>query len=253
MSTHNPLMISSTRQSVIGLSLAAAICGVWLLLHIWSVFFFDLTGSLWPLIPVIVALQVWLYVGMFIVAHDAMHGSLVPGNGAANTWLGRIILLIYAGFGWGNLQSAHMQHHKTPGTEEDPDFYAGDPSRFWTWYFVFFKRYFGVTQLLIISAQVLVYMYLFGASLFNIWVFWALPSIASSAQLFYFGTYLPHRHEEVGFADEHNARTNNYPWLMSLLTCFHFGYHHEHHLYPHEPWWRLPLRRAERMSGKAAA
>ena len=27
--------------------------------------------------------------------------------------------------------------------------------------------------------------------------YWALPAILSSAQLFYFGTYLPHRHEEV--------------------------------------------------------
>ena len=32
---------------------------------------------------------------------------------------------------------------------------------------------------------------------------------------------------------------------LSLLTCYHFGgYHHEHHLHPGVPWWRLPGTRA---------
>ena len=31
--------------------------------------------------------------------------------------------------------------------------------------------------------------------------------------------------------------------LGSLVTCYHFGYHHEHHLYPAVPSWRLPAAR----------
>ncbi|HYD98464.1 MAG TPA: fatty acid desaturase, partial [Alphaproteobacteria bacterium] len=31
--------------------------------------------------------------------------------------------------------------------------------------------------------------------------------------------------------------------LVSLLTCYHFGHHHEHHLRPDVPWWRLPSLR----------
>jgi beta-carotene ketolase (CrtW type) len=74
-------------------------------------------------------------------------------------------------------------------------------------------------------------------------VFWALPALLSSVQLFYFGTYRPHRVDEVPFSDQHRARSNDFSPLMSLLTCFHFGYHHEHHDTPWVPWWRLPARR----------
>jgi beta-carotene ketolase (CrtW type) len=28
--------------------------------------------------------------------------------------------------------------------------------------------------------------------------------------------------------------------LMSLVTCFHFGLHEEHHERPNVPWWKLP-------------
>ena len=73
----------------------------------------------------------------------------------------------------------------------------------------------------------------------------ALPAILSSVQLFTFGTFLPHRHEEAPFVDAHRSRTNDFGWLASLLTCFHFGYHHEHHLSPGTPWWALPAKRRE--------
>jgi beta-carotene/zeaxanthin 4-ketolase len=84
---------------------------------------------------------------------------------------------------------------------------------------------------------------LLGAPAVNVFVFWAFPALLSSAQLFYFGTYLPHRHDDDGFVDRHRARSSDYGWLTSLLTCFHFGYHHEHHLHPHLPWWALPAAR----------
>ena len=74
-------------------------------------------------------------------------------------------------------------------------------------------------------------------------LFWALPSLLASLQLFYFGTYLPHRRDETPFLDPHQARSNGYSYLASLATCFHFGYHHEHHADPSVPWWRLPAFR----------
>ncbi|WP_208766779.1 fatty acid desaturase [Nostoc flagelliforme] len=24
------------------------------------------------------------------------------------------------------------------------------------------------------------------------------------------------------------------------MSCYHFGYHQEHHEYPDVPWWKLP-------------
>ena len=97
-----------------------------------------------------------------------------------------------------------------------------------------------------------IYVLVLKAPFANLLVFWALPSILSSLQLFAFGTWLPHRHEVRGFPDHHNARTLGYGWLTSLLTCFHFGLHHEHHLRPDAPWWRLPaVRRARVVAGEA--
>jgi len=107
----------------------------------------------------------------------------------------------------------------------------------------FFLTYFGLRQVLILVGFTLTYIIL-GAEYVNTIIMWAIPAILSSVQLFYFGTYLTHRHSD-DFPDEHNARTNNFGWLASLFSCFHFGYHHEHHLFPHEPWWRLPAKKRE--------
>lgn len=59
-----------------------------------------------------------------------------------------------------------------------------------------------------------------------------VPSILFSLQLVYFGTYLPHRADVQPFAARYRARSNDLLLLASLLTCFHFGYHHEHHRKP---------------------
>jgi beta-carotene ketolase (CrtW type) len=67
------------------------------------------------------------------------------------------------------------------------------------------------------------------------------PALLSTLQLFVFGTWLPHRpHADAPFADRHRARSQRWPTWLSLLTCYHFGYHWEHHAHPHVPWWRLP-------------
>ena len=227
-----------------GIALAVAICGAWLSLHIYLIFGFNWMSAN-PLITILaVAAQVWLYAGMFIVAHDSMHGSLFPKSARANHIAGQAILFIYAGFNWPKMRAAHHAHHDNPGTADDPDFNPDNPTAFAPWFYRWFRTYFGLAQIVLIAALVGIYMFVFGAAYSNILIFWALPALLSSLQLFYFGTYLPHRHGEA-FSDEHNARSNDYPWIGSLLSCFHFGYHHEHHLYPYEPWWRLPVRRKE--------
>lgn len=233
------------RQTRIGLGLAALITLTFLAVHIGSVFLLPLEGRWWLLAPAIVAVQAWLSVGLFIIAHDAMHGSLAPGRPGVNLFWGRLTLLLYAGFWMDRLRPKHFDHHRHVGTAHDPDFSAEHPTRFWPWYLGFMRRYFGRREFLILSALVWAYVLLLGAPLGNLLLYWALPAILSSVQLFYFGTYLPHRHEDAPFADEHNARSNAFPVWLSLLTCFHFGYHREHHLSPGTPWWALPARRRE--------
>lgn len=230
------------RQAFAGGLLAALISAAWLTLHVYFVFFYAISRSSVAVAPLIIATSCWLSVGLFIVAHDAMHGSLFPNRARANLLAGRVALALYAGFAFDRLKKAHLAHHRAPGTRADPDFDADHPSSFWPWYRAFMRRYFGAREFLILSMLISTYL-LIGAHIANLLLFWALPALLSSLQLFYFGTFLPHRHDHKPFADSHNARTNEYGWLLSLITCFHFGYHHEHHLMPFVPWWRLPAAR----------
>lgn len=236
-------------QMRVGLGLAMLIITAFVSLHVYAVFFhpWSAAGLLWA--PLLVPVLTWLSVGLFIVAHDAMHGSLAPGHPALNRAFGRLTLLLYAGFWMDRLSPKHFDHHRHVGTERDPDFHAPHPTRFWPWYLSFMRRYFGWREALVITAVVWTYVLLLGADVRNVLLYWALPAILSSLQLFTFGTWLPHRHQDQPFADQHRSRTNDYRWLASLLTCFHFGYHHEHHLSPGTPWWRLPeVRRQRRLS-----
>lgn len=228
------------RQGRIGLALAAAVILAWLALHIAAVFFYRFTPLGIALAPVVVALLCWLYVGLFIVAHDCMHGSLVPFAPRTNRAVGRLALLLYAGFDYDKLNREHHLHHRHAGTADDPDFSVARNGSFWAWYLDFFRHYVSWREIVVISAIVWFYLLALGAPLPNLLAFWSLPAILSSMQLFYFGTYLPHRPTAVPFTDRHRTHSNDYPLWLSLATCFHFGYHHAHHASPGTPWWRLP-------------
>ena len=236
------------RQALTGLALTAAIFAAWLSIHLFAMFVFDLTWASLPLALAMVIVQCWLSVGMFIASHDAMHGSLVPGGGRINDVVGGFLLFVYAGFAWKRMRDAHFAHHKAPGTLDDPDFSVDHPTRFWPWYGTFLKRYFGWRSLAFVVALVWGLHLIADVPMANIVLFYGLPSIASSIQLFYFGTYRPHRHEgedRPGFADRHNARSERFGPLASLASCYHFGYHLEHHRRPDIPWWGLPKARRE--------
>lgn len=223
---------------------AGLIVAAWLAIHLGGIFFWrwDWTGA--PVAVLLILIQAWLSTGLFIIAHDCMHGSLVPGAPAINRAVGTLCLMLYAGLSYGALLPKHHAHHRRPGTADDPDFHPGAPRRALPWFVRFFRGYYSHAQILRITMAATAYL-LLGASLLNIVAFWAVPALLALCQLFFFGTYLPHRHEDAAFADRHNARSTRWHPLLSLLTCYHFGaYHHEHHLAPAAPWWRLPKVRA---------
>lgn len=227
-------------QRHIGLALAGAIIVAWLIVHVAGIFWWRLEWGDAPLIATMVILQAWLSTGLFITAHDAMHGALAPGRPRLNRFVGSLCLGLYAALSYRQLAPKHALHHRHVGTDGDPDFHAADPTRAAPWLLAFFRSYYTHGQIVRITLVALLYM-LLGASLLNIVIFWAMPALLALWQLFFFGTYLPHRHEEAAFADDHRARSTQLPKLLSLLTCFHFGgYHHEHHLSPGTPWWALP-------------
>jgi beta-carotene/zeaxanthin 4-ketolase len=232
--------MSRARQTATGLALAGLILAAWLSLHLYGVFLHRWSAADWLLVPLLVALQTWLGTGLFIVAHDAIHGSLAPGRPELNRSIGQVCVALYAGFSFARLAQKHRMHHAAPGSDADPDFHPAAPTAFVPWFARFFRTYFGWRELAAVSAVLTVYVLALGTSPLNAAVFWGLPAILSALQLFTFGTYLPHRHGNAAFRDPHRARSLDYPWLLSLAACFHFGRHHEHHLHPSAPWWRLP-------------
>jgi beta-carotene ketolase (CrtW type) len=232
-----------THQRFVGLGLAGLIVAMWAILHVYCIFFLQLTGARWFAAPFLVAMQAWLYVGVFIVAHDAIHGSLALGWPRLNRIIGQVCVGLYAGFSYRRLADGHSGHHAAPGTARDPDFDADSPHGFSAWFVKFFLTYFSMYEMTIMTLWASFYIFILHANVMNLIVFWAMPALLSAIQLFVFGTWLPHRHQSSPFVDEHRARSSGFGWLASLLTCFHFGYHHEHHTEPQLPWWRLPAAR----------
>ncbi|MCM8556769.1 fatty acid desaturase [Sphingomicrobium sediminis] len=236
--------IATERQARTGLLLAIAVIGAWLGGHVAAVWV--LTAWEQPFFAIaLFMVQTWLSVGLFIIAHDAMHGSLAPGMPAVNKGFGRLALRLYMGFSYDRLYPKHHAHHDHVGTADDPDFDPDHPTSLPRWYWTFMTRYLDWYVFWVTGTIVTIYavtLFLVGGWERAVHIlFWAGPSLAASMQLFYFGTYRPHHHVEGEvFADHHNSRSNDFPVWKSLLTCFHFGYHHEHHLHPGTPWWRLP-------------
>jgi beta-carotene ketolase (CrtW type) len=197
------------------------------------------------LIPAGILVQTFLYTGLFITAHDAMHGTIAPSLRWVNVYVGRVCAFLFALFSFTALQAKHWEHHGAPASEHDPDFHDGAHPQFWAWYLHFMREYLSWKQLVGMAIVFNILHHGAGVGIVNLLCFWVVPSLASTVQLFYFGTYLPHRAQQSNYRDRHRARSNDYPVWLSFLTCYHFGYHWEHHEFPHLPWWKLPSARRD--------
>ena len=184
--------------------------------------------------------QTFLYTGLFITAHDAMHGLVCPQNCQINNLIGSLTLWMYGLFSYEKLWQKHWLHHCYPASKLDPDFHNGKDSCFFAWYFHFIKGYWSWRRLggLLVIFSLVIYVLHISPS--NLALFWVIPSILSSLQLFYFGTFLTHQKPKGGYRNPHRAQSNALPILWSFITCYHFGYHQEHHEHPDVPWWKLP-------------
>jgi beta-carotene ketolase (CrtW type) len=211
-----------------------------------------LQADLFPGSPLMVLLAVavrtFLQTGLFVLGHDAMHRTLVPGHSRLNDGIGRLSLLLYAGLPWGRCRRHHLRHHRWPGSLRDPDFRSARGGGVVRWYARFMANYLSPSQLVpLLSAWAAAALVLAGPQperLINLMAFWILPLVLSSFQLFLFGTYLPHRSDPSAGGGHHVVRSLRYSPLLSLMACYHFGYHWEHHAFPDVPWYRLPeLRR----------
>ncbi len=194
------------------------------------------------LIPLFVLLQTFLYTGLFITAHDAMHGSIYTKNRRLNNLIGSFAVFLYALFSFNGLKQKHYLHHRFPGRKKDPDFHNGQDTGFFAWYFHFMRQYIHLSQIIGMAVLFNLLLHVLGVPLWRLLLFWVLPSFLSTIQLFYFGTFLTHKQPKNGFTNQHHAKSNDYPVWLSFLTCFHFGYHLEHHQFPRTPWYALPAK-----------
>ncbi len=174
--------------------------------------------------------QMHLFTGLFITAHDAMHGT-VSSSSKLNLAIGQICTALYAAFPFNKLLKKHHEHHRYVHSESDPDYHEGN---FFSWYFKFMKEYLSVWQILIMALAFNILKLWFSET--NLLLFWILPSLLSTVQLFYFGTWLPHHgvHNNL-----HQSRSQSKNHILAFLSCYFFGYHYEHHESPGTPWWRL--------------
>jgi beta-carotene ketolase (CrtW type) len=183
-----------------------------------------------PLLYLAILLQMHLYTGLFITAHDAMHGTVSP-NKMANNAFGYITTFLYAAFWYPRLYTKHHKHHSHVHTEEDPDYHHGG---FFSWYIRFIRNYLSVWQVVFMAVLFNVLKIWIPQS--NLILFWVVPSLLSTMQLFYFGTYQPHKGEHD---NQHQSRSQSKNHVFAFLTCYFFGYHYEHHASPATPWWQL--------------
>ena len=197
------------------------------------------------LVLIAVLIRIFLQTGLFIIAHDAMHSILCRSNPKVNAILGSIALAIYAFLPFDNCSKNHNLHHKYQATEFDPDFSSENNKGILSWYFKFMIGYLSLTQmgLLLCSWGLLwlAFKNVTPSAMLNVFIFCIVPLLLSSMQLFIFGTYLPHRHHGAGEAKQ--AQSIELPALLSLLACYHFGYHREHHINPSLAWFELPAAR----------
>lgn len=211
-----------------GIIIALLILSGWLtstiLLMQWSINYTN------PMLYVFMLLQMHLYTGLFITAHDAMHGTVSP-NKTINNAIGYIATFFYAAFWYPKLYTKHHQHHQYVHTGDDPDYHPGG---FVSWYSTFMRNYLSIWQ--VVFMAVLFNVLKLWIPQANLLLFWVAPSLLSTLQLFYFGTYLPHKGEHN---NRHQSRSQPKNHLLAFLSCYFFGYHYEHHDSPATPWWLL--------------
>ena len=216
-----------------GILIAVSMISIWCI-----VLYLNLNqGFSWsdPLSYLRLLIQTHLFTGLFITAHDAMHGTVAPNSLKVNHFIGRICTLLFIFNSYKALYPKHHLHHQHAGTSSDPDFHKGN-SNVALWYFDFLKEYISWKQILLAAITF---------NLAKLWftdqaliAYWIIPSLLATFQLFYFGTYRPHKgqHDDT---NPHNARSQSKNHLLAFLSCYFFGYHFEHHDSPATAWWQL--------------
>ena len=228
--------MKSVQRSTTGLFHAMAIVLPWLCVAIVTINVEPVKASV-GLTLLLICAKCYLNTGLFIVAHDSMHGTLSPSWPRINKVIGAAALFLYAGLSYSSCKRKHLLHHLAPETSLDPDYRKEHEASFVKWFARFLCSYTSVGSLVILGmGWALVYSQSVDPFR-SVILFGAVPLVLSSIQLFTFGIWMPHK---PGKGSARNTpRSNYFSPIVSLLTCYNFGYHREHHENPHVPWYQL--------------
>jgi beta-carotene ketolase (CrtW type) len=223
-----------------GLIIAIVIMGLWGG-HLFYILSFVEVSWANPWMYLHILIQTYFYTGLFITGHDAMHQT-VSRIKWINKTVGYLSVFLFAGMSYGKLIRNHWEHHRYPGSEKDPDYYTRSQN-FFVWWFMFMVRYTTIWQLLAMAVVFNVLKHLGDVEVPSLVLLWIVPAFLGTFQLFYFGTFVPHRQPHTIQMGKHRARTLRRNHLWALLSCYFFGYHREHHESPGTPWWKLYLKK----------
>lgn len=217
-----------------GLMIGISIILLWLVHLVYILVYAEVSFNS-PMFIGHIAIQTYLYTGLFITAHDSMHRQ-VSGNKLINNGIGTLATWLFAALSYSRLLEKHKLHHQFPGEAGDPD-YSVHSQNFWRWWFSLMRNYITWWQIVILA--VVFNILQIWVNQLNLVLFWIVPSILATFQLFYFGTYRPHRLPHTETMMPHHSRTQKGPHWWAMLSCYFFGYHFEHHQSPQTPWWKL--------------
>ena len=226
----------------IGLLIALIIISLWFV-SLFKLLSIQISDTSWFWLIVSVLGRTYLHAGLFILAHDSMHGNLIPSNRSLNHLIGRLAVTVYGFLPYNHCCTNHFNHHRYASQSGDPDFYDSVPNPIF-WYCKFIREYFPMRSLIIFLVNMILIAWgltnIFHVAFTNLIFFVLVPLVLSSLQLFFFGTYLPHHqlHENPYFSPR--LQSSYYSNLWSFVSCYNFGYYHwEHHEYPKTPWYKL--------------
>lgn len=94
-----------------GILIATVIVTLWFasLLNLLSVSVVN-TSYFWLIVSILE--RAYLHTGLFIIAHDAMHGNLIPSNKTLNNIIGRLAVGIYGLLPYDRCRMNHTNHHR---------------------------------------------------------------------------------------------------------------------------------------------
>lgn len=186
--------------------------------------------------------MIFAFTGLFILAHEAIHGLLWPGHPRASHALGAVFAFAYAFMDYRTLRGRHGEHHAAPGGPSDPD--AHPSGRFAPHLAAFVLRYLNLPQvaLLVLAGNRL------GAAGHTraMLLAWVVPLVGSTLVIFSLGIHFVHHPALVrrGLADpRHHAVAVDLGPVLSFATVLFFNYHWLHHEHPHLTWAQLGRHR----------